>query len=388
MNAFDRYSSRPRPLVLPMPEGIGHSRASGAGGWPASSKPIAATPVPSAPHPESDDVEADRAPEPTTPPRILYVEDSPLQARYVSTVLESAGYSVLCCEDPFKFQEALAGFRPELVLMDIVLPGKTGYELVRGLREAEEHQTLPVLFLTTESEIQARIEATRAGGDDHLVKPVGRDLLLSAVGSRIERSRKVKAMMNRDGLTRLYTAKALLEAADELVDHQRNDATVRATWAMLDLDHFKTINDRYGHPTGDRVLTALAALLRRNLRTQDVVGRCGGEEFAILLEGIEENEAFDVVERLRTQFAGLRHDVGDGTSFSATFSAGLASLRLDASVESWRSAADRALYVAKARGRNCVAMQGLTDARNESALHPLTVADRRELPTKPLALRR
>jgi diguanylate cyclase (GGDEF)-like protein len=309
---------------------------------------------------------------PRSPARVLYMEDSPLQAAYVRSVLEAAGYEVLCCADPFRFKPELDTFHPDVVLMDIVLPGKSGYELVRGLRAEERHATLPVLFLTSEAEIEARIETTRAGGDDHLVKPVRRELLLSSVGSRIERSRRVRDLISRDGLTQLFTASALLEAADEVGRRQHDESEPRAMWVMLDLDHFKRINDTFGHPAGDRVLTGLADLLRHNLRTQDIIGRCGGEEFAIILEGIGEPEAIEVIERLRAGFAAIAQEGEDGTTFQATFSAGIAPLVAGMSVEEWRSAADRALYVAKARGRNRLVMG------------PVSKAMMRDLPTQPL----
>lgn len=122
---------------------------------------------------------------------------------------------------------------------------------------------------------------------------------------------------------------------------------------MIDIDRFKSVNDVYGHPAGDTVLVALAGLLKRRLRGRDVVGRCGGEEFALILEDIVEADADRLVSRLREEFARLEHAGPDG-GFRATFSAGIALLAEGMSLEAWRRAADAALYEAKNAGRNRV----------------------------------
>jgi diguanylate cyclase (GGDEF)-like protein len=126
-----------------------------------------------------------------------------------------------------------------------------------------------------------------------------------------------------------------------------------AAMVMLDVDHFKAINDQRGHATGDRVLAGLAALLRRRFRVSDTVGRVGGEEFALVLEGLDVVDAHHLLNKLREEFAAIAHEDEGGAVFHATFSAGFA--MFDARMTdaaAWRSAADRALYRAKAAGRN------------------------------------
>jgi diguanylate cyclase (GGDEF)-like protein len=314
------------------------------------------------PRVETVPVEEERPPKPSSDAgdrsRVLYVEDSPVQAAYIRSVLEPAGYLVRCCAHPHRFMAELEAFDPALVLMDCLLPGVTGYELVRSLRLEERFAALPVLFLTTEDRVQARIETARAGGDDHLIKPVAPKLLLAAVQARLERSDKLNDLLTRDGLTRLLTQTAFADRARQLADRYRQDPRRRVTWVMIDLDRFKSINDRFGHPVGDRVLAAAATHLSRHRRDRDSVGRCGGEEFAVLLDGPSETEALGLIERLREGFASLEHDGGGGIPFCATFSAGIAMLQPGMSVEQWRAAADLALYAAKAAGRNCVEVAG------------------------------
>ena len=288
------------------------------------------------------------------PSRILSVEDDPEQAAYVRAILESAGHTVFVCSDPSQFDNMLRQHAPDLVLMDILLPGVTGYDLVRYLRQDERYATLPVLFLTTEGQLQSRYRTARVGGDDHLVKPVVAPLLLSTVAARIERSRFVRQLLSRDGLTRLLTHTAFIEAAQGLHNRQQEDPERAMAWVMIDVDHFKSVNDRFGHPVGDRVLAALAALLRRRLRQSDRVGRYGGEEFATLIEDLPEHEVVRLVERLLAEFGAMEHHAADGEVFQSTFSAGVAMLRPGMSLDEWKKAADDALYAAKKGGRNRV----------------------------------
>jgi diguanylate cyclase (GGDEF)-like protein len=286
--------------------------------------------------------------------RVLSVEDDPSQAAFLRAVLTSAGYEVRVCADPRRFESDLSSFRPDLVLMDLLLPGVSGHDLVKYLRQDERYATLPVLFLTTEGQVEAQMKTLRAGGDDHLIKPVLPGLLLSAVAGRLERARFLRTLLSRDGQTRLLTHTALLERARELVSRKRRDPERAMAWVMLDLDHFKAVNDRFGHPVGDNVIFTMAAMLRRRLRQTDTLGRYGGEEFAVLLDELAAPEAERLVNRLLQEFRAVEFHAADGTPFRQTFSAGIAMLTPGMDLESWRQTADETLYKAKAAGRNRV----------------------------------
>ena len=289
------------------------------------------------------------------PARVLAVEDDPDQASFVRIVLNSAGYEVRVCEDPRRFEADLISFRPDLVLMDVMLPGMRGYDLARYLRQDERYATLPILFLTSEGQTDVRIETARAGGDDHMTKPIDPSLLLTVVGMRLERARFLKSLLGRDGLTRLLNQGTFLERAAAVLSRRRRDRDRTTAWVMIDVDQFKSVNDRHGHPAGDRVLSALATLLRRRLRQSDIVGRYGGDEFAVLLDDLTKADALRLIRRLLAEFAAQAHQGPDGSSFHATFSAGLAMLDPAAmDLNAWRQAADTALYAAKAAGRNQV----------------------------------
>jgi diguanylate cyclase (GGDEF)-like protein len=204
--------------------------------------------------------------------------------------------------------------------------------------------------LTGEGREEARIRSVRAGGDDHLVKPVAPGLLLSTVTARLERARTLRALLSRDGLTGLSNHTAFLEGLRTA--WKRNDRSPGRGLALvsLDLDSFKSVNDRFGHPTGDRVLAGLGALLRRRLRGTDLVGRLGGEEFGIVLEDLRGGEAVALLNRLLDEFSKIEFTADEGP-FRVTFSAGISCLAPGMSVEAWRSSADDALYAAKRAGR-------------------------------------
>ena len=291
------------------------------------------------------------------PSRVLSVEDDPDQGEFVRSVLESGGHVVKVCRDPGRFEADVIAFRPDLVLLDVNLPGVSGYDLARFLRQNEAHAALPVVFLTGEGRDDARIRSVRSGGDDHLVKPVAPGLLLSTVTARLERARTLRALLSRDGLTGLSNHTAFLEGLRTA--WKRNDRSPGRGLALvsLDLDSFKSVNDRYGHPAGDRVLAGLGALFRRRLRGTDLVGRLGGEEFGIVLEDLRSDEAVTLLNRLLDEFSKIEFAADDGV-FRVTFSAGISCLAPGMSVESWRSNADEALYAAKRAGRNRVVLAG------------------------------
>jgi diguanylate cyclase (GGDEF)-like protein len=287
-------------------------------------------------------------------PRILSVEDDADQASFVRVVLESAGYEVRICPDPAHFESDMKAFRPDLVLMDVNLPGIVGYDLAGVLKIDDRYAALPVIFLTVESREDARIRARKAGADDFLVKPVSPPLLLSAVAARLERAQFLRSLIGHDSLTGLLSHGEFMERARAVAGQRHRARSRGAVFVLIDLDHFKSVNDRYGHPVGDRVLVALSALLRRRLRASDMIGRLGGEEFAVVLEGLTGDEAARLTRRLLDDFRAILHDSPGGPAFSVTFSAGIAVLAEGMTLDPWRKAADDALYLAKAAGRNRV----------------------------------
>ena len=165
--------------------------------------------------------------------------------------------------------------------------------------------------------------------------------------------------MERDGLTRLLTHTAFLERVRAaLARRRRRPDASPAALTVLDLDHFKKVNDTWGHPVGDRVITALSSLLRSRLRQSDTIGRLGGEEFGALIEDLSEKDAVQLIERLLADFMAIEHRGPGGARFHASFSAGVAMSTTAKDMTGWLEAADKALYEAKRAGRSRVVASG------------------------------
>lgn len=276
-------------------------------------------------------------------PRILCVEDDPDQASYIAAILHDAGYEVELNADRSSFEASLANFHPDLIIMDYRLPGTTGIDLARHVRENAAYTNVPIVFLTRERRMRSRIEALDVGGDDYLTKPVSPDLLRSVVSARLQRSQSVQALLDHDPLTGALTRAGFFRRVEKATSAARRRNEPLAL-VMIDLDHFKNVNDQHGHLAGDNVLTSVVSFLKLNLRARDEVGRYGGEEFVLLLRDITAAEAQKLVSRLIVEY-------GRVPPFHVTFSAGVAMWQPDSDLQSWRQRADDALYTAKHRGR-------------------------------------
>ena len=288
------------------------------------------------------------------PYRVLLVDDDVALARHYALVLGEAGIEVELVHAPESVLASLETFRPDLVLMDLYLPTCTGIELAQLIRQDRGYVSMPIVFLSTETDVDHQLEALYTGGDDFLTKPIGDVHLVSAVRSRARRSRILDSVVARDSLTGLLKHTRIKEQLDtELERSRRNTSPVSV--AMIDLDRFKEVNDSHGHQSGDAVLKSLARLLRERLRSADTAGRYGGEEFLAILPDTDADGARKVLEDIREAFAGLEHESGtSGEVLKVTLSAGVAEWREDSSATELTAAADRALYRAKEGGRNRV----------------------------------
>jgi diguanylate cyclase (GGDEF)-like protein len=190
------------------------------------------------------------------------------------------------------------------------------------------------------------------GGDDFLTKPIKPRHLIATVRTRASRARNLKARMVRDSLTGLYNHTYTLQLLEDAASRARRDGRP-LTFAMLDIDHFKKVNDNYGHPMGDRVLKSLALFLKQRLRKTDHIGRYGGEEFAVVLPDTDAASAHRLLDEIRRRFAEIPYPA-QPRDLTCTFSCGLAQLEDHLDAASLSARADQALYAAKRAGRNQV----------------------------------
>jgi DNA-binding response OmpR family regulator len=214
--------------------------------------------------------------------RILIVDDSPTAAAFYATTLQMAGMVTVTCRNSQQLLDALVEFGPDLILLDIYMPDCNGLEVAAMLRQLPGYVAIPIVFLTAETALDIQLKALQLGSDDFLTKPIHSEHLISLVRSRIERSRLLRSLMERDSLTDLLNHSSFKEQLTiELARATRHNTALVV--AILDIDYFKLVNDRYGHLVGDQVLKSLARLLRGGLRQTDAAGRVGGEEFAVVL---------------------------------------------------------------------------------------------------------
>lgn len=304
-----------------------------------------------------DDLTALSAPEPF---RILIVDDEPSLGRLYSVVLRQAGMETLVVSEPMDVMAPLVDFRPDVILMDVFMPGCSGVELASVIRQQEAYIGIPIMFLSVETDVSRQMAAMRQGGDDFLIKPVQPIHLVSAVTTRATRARALRNLMVRDSLTGLLNHTKTKEQLGIELDRARRLGHP-VSLAMLDIDNFKVVNDTYGHATGDRVLRSLSRMLGQRLRQTDVIGRYGGEEFAVILNGSNADDARKKLESVRVSFSHLAH-YSDGREFRVTFSAGIASSPPWNDATQISAAADRALYEAKRSGRNRTCLSDNTAA--------------------------
>lgn len=286
--------------------------------------------------------------------RVLVIDDSSSTRRLASTLLTDAGMEVECLANPLDVFKVMERFRPEIILLDMYMPECSGDEIARIIRQNPRYDGVPVVFLSTETSIDKQLLARSKGGDDFLVKAEMMDKLVSSVTITAERYRQLRHWMTRDSLTGLLNHTNLMRRLDEEIVSTRRQSQQLA-FAMVDIDHFKHVNDTYGHATGDRVIRAVSRLLRQIIGNADLVGRYGGEEFAVILPGVTLIRAAQKLDELRAAFELLAMHSEQGY-FRCTLSAGVAALRDGQDVKTLVEAADHALYEAKLAGRNQIGL--------------------------------
>lgn len=290
------------------------------------------------------------------PCRVLVVASDPARLDGIEQALAQAGMEALRLHKPIELIATLSRHHPDAIVIDVDTHACDGVDLALLIRQDPAFLDLPVLVLSADQDAAARRRAVAAGVDDFLALPGTPTDLAVAVSMRIARSRALRSLIMRDGMTGLYNHISIKEQLVREMARSKREGSPLAL-AMVDLDFFKKINDTYGHPVGDQVIRAVAQTLQQRLRHGDLVGRYGGEEFAVIMPGTSAAAAVHVLDEIRALFGTLRHKA-DETVFGATFSAGVADL--DAGGAATDAAdmfrrADLALYQAKHAGRNRVA---------------------------------
>jgi diguanylate cyclase (GGDEF)-like protein len=294
--------------------------------------------------------------------RALVAEDDPMFRRILQSWLEAWGHKVIVAENGARAWSVLQQEQPpELLILDWVMPEIDGTELCRRIREQKRSPYQYILLVTGKNDRQDVVRGLDAGADDYLTKPFDRDELrarlrvgkriLALQDSLIHAREELRFQATHDVLTGLWNRGAVMELLNHELDRSRR-VNVPTAVLMLDLDHFKKINDTYGHLAGDAVLKEAARRLTRAVRSYDCVGRYGGEEFLVVLPGCDRKQTQNTAERIRAEIASSPVSSA-GTEISFTASIGATVAGPDAvSPTDVLATADGALYQAKNTGRD------------------------------------
>ncbi|WP_319558831.1 diguanylate cyclase [Marispirochaeta sp.] len=296
---------------------------------------------------------------------ILIVDDVPANIQFLGKLLKDEGFKIAPASNGKKALEMIPRVKPDLVLMDVMMPEMNGFEACRRMKESAEMKDIPVIFLSARTETEDVIKGFKLGAADYIQKPFNADELLVRVRNHIELVRNRRLIIHymdelgkqnvllqqlaiTDGLTGLYNHSHCMDRLQhEAANAKRYNNPL--TVAMLDLDYFKELNDSYGHPFGDTVLVDVAEIIRSSIREGDVPGRYGGEEFILILPNTSLDGGLVIAERIRSKIES--HTWGK-EGVNVTISGGLNSLQSDETPSELIKLADDNLYHAKDAGRN------------------------------------
>jgi two-component system cell cycle response regulator len=281
--------------------------------------------------------------------RVLVVEDEEHMRALLTYNLNKENYEVKTAKDGFEGLEEVKKQKPDLIISDIMMPKMDGYEFCRTLRKDPKARMIPFIFLTAKGQLPDKVEGLRTGADDYITKPFVPKELIEMVNARLERVDVYKKMADIDELTELYNHRALLEQLTaEVIRARRLDLPVCV--GFMDIDLFRKVNERFGHPAGDIVLKKIADAIKGSLGKEDVAGRWGGEEFLVIFPAKTSRQAYSNLEKVRTDIEKLTFAE---KGLSVTISIGISSFPSDArNADELVALADKALFRAKNTGRN------------------------------------
>jgi len=288
---------------------------------------------------------------------ILIIDSNLISQRRLSWILSNEGFSCTVTSHAMDALPLIVENQPSLILMDMVLQGIDSLEFCQILKENSETKDIPIIIVSSKTRGSDVKQALFSGAFDFIKKPIDELEVVARVRSALRHRNnelQLKNMSMRDSMTGLFNHGLIMELlSKELYNCYRKQRPL--SYVMMDVDHFKSINDNYGHQVGDFVLKTLARLFEETLRRGDYLGRYGGEEFAIIFPGLEKDLALMLCERLRKSVEEHRF-VYHQTSIPVTISIGgtIATPIREYSSKEVVQSADRALYLAKESGRNQV----------------------------------
>lgn len=302
--------------------------------------------------------------------RILFIDDDPVLRSYLVNRLELDGYITEDAEDVETAQRMLREHHYDLILLDLMMYPKSGYELFQFLQDDPTLKWLPLIVLSARDDVNDKVSCLMLGASDYLTKPFRYEELAARIYSLLNRTKNFEQMAFRDALTGVYNRRYFDHHIElELQRVERYPAPICV--AFIDIDRFKYVNDTHGHAIGDLVLQGLAHLVQQRLRSTDVLARYGGEEFVVLMPNTTGEQAVKLLSKVLQHVRANPVAQHEGRSYSITFSAGVADWEPGMSIPQWIRTADEAMYSAKEQGRNRVLLGGLEGAAKMDMEQPI-----------------
>lgn len=292
--------------------------------------------------------------------RVLIADDDALSLRILQDSLHSWNYDAVIARNGLEAWDILQlSDAPNLVILDWMMPGLDGIDICRGVRQMNNRNYVYIILLTGRTSREDIIRGLESGADDYMIKPFHPEELKSRlkIGQRIiELEQRIMRLARTDYLTGLLNRRAFMERL-ESENNRAHRENKPLSLIIMDIDHFKSVNDSYGHQAGDLILQELAASISKSCRLYDFIGRYGGEEFIVCLPGADKDNAGITAERMRLAVENMKKYIPErDVVVKITASFGVASLQPgdDINIDRLINKADDALYRAKRGGRNRV----------------------------------
>lgn len=302
---------------------------------------------------------------------VLIIDDDLEFVSYVKELLEKMGAQVVIALNGKRGIERFYSVRPNFILIDINLPDMEGFEVLDQIADVARARHVPVAITSVDSSRENKIKTYERGAMDFITKPLDTRIFIPYLLNREKLRKKIDESVVTDGLTGVGNRRYFDEMITYFAESCKRTETPFSL-VMLDLDHFKKVNDLYGHPMGDEVLRKVGEIARLIKRDSDYVFRYGGEEFALILNNTTSENAVVLIERIREELDGIVFGTGEKT-FTVKFSAGIATY--EGSIEDLVSSADQALYSAKRTGRNKTVIYQHDTLALKRKLHIIIVDD-------------
>lgn len=289
--------------------------------------------------------------------KAIVADDNPRSISTLRKILEDANMKIYFADNGIQLLELARSVEPDIIFLDIMMPKMDGFDTCKFLKNDNELKDIPIIMVTSRTSSNDLMTALDLGAFDYIKKPIDVIEAIARIKSALNYKvthDKIKEMAMKDGLTGVYNRRVLIEELQKEYQKQARKNS-RINYIMIDVDHFKLVNDTYGHVYGDEILKKMADIITSSIRISDVVGRYGGEEFGVIIPEVEPLAVLVICEKIRNNIEGYPF-FNEGECVHITVSIGADSrvASMDNDFNEMIKAADKALYVAKANGRNRV----------------------------------